>query len=99
MDTVEKEDVNEAMRLMEMSKDSLNTSKDETNRPQDVSDRIFALIREMAGDQKSLKMATIKERCMNRGFKPDQIEDAIDQYEELNVLSVNHSKTKVTFIA
>ncbi|XP_059099226.1 DNA replication licensing factor mcm7-like [Tigriopus californicus] len=99
VDTVEKEDVNEAMRLMEMSKDSLNTQKDETNRPQDVSDRIFALIREMAGEQKSLKMATIKERCMNRGFKPDQIEDAIDQYEELNVLSVNHSKTKVTFIA
>lgn len=31
-DAVEKEDVNEAMRLMEMSKDSLNTSHNMHNR-------------------------------------------------------------------
>ncbi len=31
-DVVEKEDVNEAMRLMEMSKDSLNASLDPDNR-------------------------------------------------------------------
>lgn len=32
MDTVEKEDVNEAMRLMEMSKDSLQTDKSTSTR-------------------------------------------------------------------
>lgn len=32
MDTVEKEDVNEAMRLMEMSKDSLQADKSSTTR-------------------------------------------------------------------
>lgn len=32
MDSVEKEDVNEAMRLMEMSKDSLQTDKSSTTR-------------------------------------------------------------------
>lgn len=32
MDTVEKEDVNEAMRLMEMSKDSLQTDKSSSTR-------------------------------------------------------------------
>ncbi len=31
-EVVEKEDVNEAMRLMEMSKDSLNTTAEHTNR-------------------------------------------------------------------
>lgn len=32
MDTVEKEDVNEAMRLMEMSKDSLQADKSSSTR-------------------------------------------------------------------
>lgn len=32
MDTVEKEDVNEAMRLMEMSKDSLQADKSSNTR-------------------------------------------------------------------
>lgn len=32
MDTVEKEDVNEAMRLMEMSKDSLQADKSSSSR-------------------------------------------------------------------
>ena len=47
VDIVEKEDVQEAMRLMEMSKDSLLGGQDDQiqGRPQATSDRIFALIK------------------------------------------------------
>lgn len=73
VDTVEKEDVNEAMRLMEMSKDSLNHMDERGGRPQTVTDMIFTLIREMAGEERVVKMADILERCTSKGYKPDQV--------------------------
>lgn len=98
VDTVDKDDVNEAMRLMEMSKDSLNLTLEGANRPQAVTDRIYALIREIAEGQRSLKISEIKERCIDKGFTPDQIEEAIEEYEDLNVFSVNQTRTRITFI-
>jgi len=74
VDVVEKEDVNEAMRLMEMSKDSLILGQEELKgRPQSITDKIYAVIREMALNAKTLKIADIKERfeillCLNRNF-------------------------------
>ena len=63
MDIVEKEDVNEAMRLMEMSDDSLVLGQEDSKgRPQSITDKIFAVIREMAQNAKTLKIADIKER-------------------------------------
>lgn len=47
VDTVEKEDVNEAIRLMEMSKDSLLGDKGQTARTQRPADVIFATVREL----------------------------------------------------
>ena len=97
---MEKEDVNEAMRLMEMSKDSLKVSETAGgSRAASVTDRIYAVIRDLAKDVKgnSLKYADVRQRCVDRGFKPDQIEEAIEEYEQLNVFSVNQTKTKITF--
>ncbi|XP_076435363.1 DNA replication licensing factor mcm7-like [Babylonia areolata] len=99
--TVEKDDVNEAMRLMEMSRDSLNTQHDAHTRTQNVTDQIYAVIREMApekGGGKSIKMSDVNEQCLSKGFKPDQIEACIEEYEELNVWQVNSAKTRLTFI-
>ena len=98
VDTVEKEDVKEAMRLMEQSKDSLNDDDKLGGQPQSVIDRIYGVIREMAGDQRTLKISDIKERCMSKGFKPADIEECIDDYENLNIFHVNQSKTKITLV-
>merc|ERR1711884_648372 len=94
VDTVEKEDVNEAMRLMEMSKDSLNHQLENAGRVKSVTDRIYDAIREMlpAGNRSTLKISEIKERCTSKGFKPDQIDECITEYERLNVFLVNDSK-------
>ena len=100
VNTVEKEDVNEAMRLMEMSKDSLNHQLENAGRVKSVTDRIYDAIREMlpAGNRSTLKISEIKERCTSKGFKPDQIDECISEYERLNVFLVNDSKTKITFV-
>ncbi|KAA0197921.1 hypothetical protein HAZT_HAZT004719 [Hyalella azteca] len=98
VDVVEKEDVNEAMRLMEMSKDSLNHMDERAGRAQTVTDKIFTLIREMAGDSKIVKMSDILERCTSKGYKPDQVTECLEEYEELNVWQQNQARTKLTFV-
>ena len=100
VDTVEKEDVNEAMRLMEMSKDTLNQQLENTGRIKSVTDRIYDAIREMlpAGNKSTLKISEIRERCTSKGFKPDQIDECINEYEKLNVFLINDSRTKITFV-
>ena len=64
---VDKEDVNEAMRLMEMSKDSLETSNDGEGRgrAESVTDRIYKLVRDMGEDARTLKIADIRERWVS----------------------------------
>lgn len=97
---VEKSDVAEALRLLEMSKDSLNQTGDQrpTNNVHNTSDRIFAVIRELAGNQKTVKFSEVMDRCTTKGYKPDQVDICIEEYEELNVWQVNQTRTKITFI-
>ncbi|XP_017774890.1 PREDICTED: DNA replication licensing factor Mcm7 [Nicrophorus vespilloides] len=96
---VEKDDVNEAIRLMEMSKDSLNQNVETKGyRPPNVHDKIFGIIREMAGESKTVKLSDIVPKCVGKGYKPHQIDDCIEEYEELNVWQINQTRTKVTFI-
>ncbi|XP_015596721.1 DNA replication licensing factor Mcm7 [Cephus cinctus] len=94
----EKDDVIEAIRLIEMSKSSINHSEAQITRTQTPSDQIFALIRDLAGDHKTVKVSAILERCTSKGFKPDQVDQCIEEYEELNVWQVNQARTQITFI-
>ncbi|XP_066479888.1 DNA replication licensing factor MCM7 isoform X2 [Tiliqua scincoides] len=100
VDVVEKEDVNEAMRLMEMSKDSLLADKGQPSRAHRPSDLIFAAIRELvpAGGSGSIRLAEAEQRCLSKGFTRTQFEAALSEYEELNVWQVNQRRTCLTFV-
>lgn len=96
---VEKDDVVEANRLIEMSKHSINYSETlVTNVQQNPINRIFHLIRDLAGDKKTVKVADILERCTSKGFKPDEVNDCIEEYEALNVWQVNQTRTQITYL-
>ncbi|XP_014472922.1 PREDICTED: DNA replication licensing factor Mcm7 [Dinoponera quadriceps] len=97
-DVVEKDDVAEANRLIEMSKHSINFSEQRTNTQQNPTNRIFHLIRELAGDKKTVKVSDILERCTSKGFKPDPVYKCIEEYEALNVWQVNQTRRLITFI-
>lgn len=99
-DVVEKDDVSEALRLLEMSKDSLNHCGDQRAGVyvQNASDKIFNLVKELAGDKKAVKYGDVVERCLTKGFKPDEVDRCIEEYEELNIWQVNQTRTKITFI-
>lgn len=64
----------------------------------DTSDRIFALIRDLASGRKTVKFSEVMERCVAKGFNPDQLEKCVEEYEELNVWQVNQTRTQITFI-
>ncbi|KAK9503512.1 hypothetical protein O3M35_010055 [Rhynocoris fuscipes] len=97
-DVVEQEDVNEAMRLLEMSKSSLATTRETVNRPQSAIDRIFGVIRELAGSSKTVKLADVRTACAIKGFQPGQIDECLEEYEQLNVWLVNQARTTITFV-
>ncbi|CAH1401536.1 unnamed protein product [Nezara viridula] len=97
-DTVEAEDVSEAMRLLEMSKSSLATTDERSTRPQSAVDRIFNIIRELAGGNKTVKLSEVREACATKGFQVGQVDDCLDEYEQLNVWQVNQARTTITFV-
>lgn len=61
-------------------------------------DRIFNVIRELAGGRTIVKMSDIREYCTSKGFNASQVDECIESYEELNVWQVNQAKTTITFV-
>jgi DNA replication licensing factor MCM7 len=94
-ETVITEDVDEALRLTEVSKASLYA--DDRNRDDHTpSSRIYHLIRAMAasgaaavgdGSRGELDLRRVRERVLAKGFTDDQFEQAIDEYALLDVRS------------
>ena len=46
----------------------------------------------------TIKMADARNRAIARGFTNDQFEEAIEEYEELNVFTVNAARTRLTVV-
>ena len=65
-----------------------------------VTDQIFAAVKEIVTEtgSKSIKVTEIMERCTTKGFKPDQIDECLEEYEDLNVWQINHARTRLTFV-
>jgi len=74
-----------------------------TQRPADV---IFSLVRELATEGATgrggaggvVRMAEAEQRCVSRGFTPAQFQEALEEYEELNVWQVNQARSRITFV-
>lgn len=94
-DTVIVDDVDEALRLIEVSKASLYTD-DPRGRGADMSpaSRIYHLVRAMKesgaaavgdGATGELDLRRVRERVLAKGFTADQFEEAVDEYAMLDV--------------
>jgi DNA replication licensing factor MCM7 len=101
-DVVDKDDINEAMRMMEMSKDTLNPASEQIQRKQRPMDMIFHMIRDMVPPDEdsvaSVRVIEARQRCVAKGYTPDQFDETIEEYESLNVWALNAAKTRLTFI-
>ena len=61
----------------------------------------FLEIREMlppAPAAPTIKMADARNRAIARGFTNDQFEEAVEEYEELDVFTVNAARTRLTVV-
>lgn len=100
-DHVVQDDVDEALRLVEASKDSLNTEANGGNRRQmNASSRIYNLVKSLMESRQclpddadeddedlgvELSMRKVKERVIAKGFTEDQWIKTLDEYLELDV--------------
>lgn len=103
-DEVTPEDVDEALRLIAVSKASLE-NEDHAGIDQTPSSKIYSLIRGMLesgaaavgdGEEGELSMRRIRERVLAKGFTDDQLTMAIDEYGELDVSFLFCSSFAVT---
>ncbi|KAL7275382.1 DNA replication licensing factor MCM7 [Rhizina undulata] len=104
-DFVVTEDVDEALRLIEVSKASLY-EKSDRDADNTVSSKIYNIIRTLAyaggadDDVSSgeLSMRIVRDRVLAKGFTDDQLASAIDEYAALDVWQVAAEGTKLVFI-
>ncbi|XP_058803569.1 DNA replication licensing factor Mcm7 [Phymastichus coffea] len=97
---VDKDDVKEANRLIEASKHSVNYSDMSSGVPKhnEIKSKMYHLISDLAVDGKVIKVSDIMDRCISKGYNPEQINALIEEYEELNIWQVNQGRTKLTLI-
>lgn len=96
-DEVITDDVDEALRLVEVSKASLYDDNKDRRGDQSASTKIFNLIRGMresgaaaTGEGRGeLDMRRVRERVLAKGFTAQQLEAAVDEYASIDV---SHSK-------
>jgi DNA replication licensing factor MCM7 len=92
-DEVITDDVDEALRLVEVSKSSLYDDNRDRRGDQSPSTKIFNLIRGMresgaaaTGEGRGeLDMRRVRERVLAKGFTAQQLESAIDEYASIDV--------------
>jgi DNA replication licensing factor MCM7 len=110
-DYVAREDVDEAIRLTHMSKASLedNDKNKGSNAGggrggvaagEDVMSRIFHILRDYAtaGGTARMELRLAEAMVLRKGFTAQQLQTCIEEYEALDVIQVNQTRTRVHFL-
>jgi DNA replication licensing factor MCM7 len=100
---VEQIDIDEALRLIEVSRSSINEEetgdKNAYFAKNDTIGNIFLIIRDMCNNKnKTAKLAEVERKLINKNLKVTDLELCLEQYSALNVLMLNSDKTEVTLI-
>ncbi|KAI8997384.1 MCM2/3/5 family-domain-containing protein [Pilobolus umbonatus] len=98
-DVVEAMDVNEALRLIDISKSSLADDQGKRNGRQATSPEaaILNLVKELTYEYgNSLPLPVVRQRLALRGYSDTQLESAIHEYSNLNVWQVDNQQ--LTFV-
>ncbi|KAI8592590.1 MCM2/3/5 family-domain-containing protein [Geranomyces variabilis] len=96
-DEVDLADVDEALRLMEVSKASL--MRREEGPAQDPTSVIFELIKAMSKDgegrmRSEISIAKIRERVIGKGYTEDDFAECIETYGDLWMVAANGTKLR-----
>ncbi|RKO87054.1 MCM2/3/5 family-domain-containing protein [Blyttiomyces helicus] len=91
------QDVDEALRLMDVSKASLMDRQEE--REQDPNSVILEIIKSLCRDsngnmKKEISMNIVRERIFQRGYSENDLRDCIEAYQHIWMLASNGSKLR-----
>lgn len=102
MDQVETEDVEEALRIIKVSKNSLYQDTDKKEEDNNPTTKIFTLIKKMLqdnmGDDKSILFDNIVKTVRSRGFTMLQLNNCIQEYSYLNVWHLINEGSILKFV-
>lgn len=101
-DTVVQDDVDEALRLVDSSKQSLYADQDGYRRDMSPSSKIYNLVRALAeagscrvdeddADSSELSIRKVQQRIIAKGFTIDQFQTAIEEYTNLDVSIIRYN--------
>ena len=103
-DEVEQEDVDEALRLIEVSRSSINDEENDNkisyNARGDNISSIFLIIRDMCSNNqdRTVKYADIERKVFSKNFTVIDLEACLQEYSNLNVLLISNDRTEITLL-
>lgn len=97
-DEVVTEDVDEALRLIEVSKASLYDNETSTGTDTTTSSKIYRIIRAASGKNGEVPMRTVRERVLAKGFTEDALVSCVEEYESLDVWQVSENGARLVFV-
>ena len=101
---VEQIDINEALRLIEASRSSINDDENQTkgftNQKTDVMSDIFLIVRNVCSskEDKTVSYKDMERKVLSKGFKLENWNETIEYYSSLGIVYVNSSKSEITLI-
>lgn len=101
--TVTSEDVDEALRLTEVSKSSLYADEEKLREDDSATTKIYQTIRSMAlGDgsrfTKTLSVPELRQRMIAKGYTIEQFMDCVYEYQSINVWQLIDDDQNLMFI-
>ncbi|CAN1186616.1 DNA replication licensing factor MCM7 [Linum perenne] len=98
-ETVAQSDVDEALRLMQMSKFSLYSDERKKSGLDAISD-IYSILRDEAAraDKMDISYADALNWISRKGYNEAQLKECLEEYAALNVWQIHHSTFDIRFI-
>ena len=107
-DKVKQEDVDEALRLVEVSQSSINKKEnkeglstfDGVGKKTDAKSQIYNIVSDLckADKNKTVKIDVIRKKIRLRNFTDKQLENMLQEYVNLSILYVDENHTEVTLL-
>ncbi|CAL9731248.1 DNA replication licensing factor Mcm7p [Monosporozyma unispora] len=101
MDTVETVDVEEALRLIKVSKESLYQDNNKRREDENPTTKIFTIVKKMSQDGVpggTIAYETIVKAIRSRGFTMLQLSNCIQEYSYLNVWHLINEGSELKFV-
>mmetsp|Transcript_13138 Transcript_13138/g.28396 ORF Transcript_13138/g.28396 Transcript_13138/m.28396 type:complete len:914 (-) Transcript_13138:94-2835(-) len=111
-DYVAREDVDEAIRLTHMSKSSLTDHDQGSGDPssssskrkwggEDVTSRIFNIIRDYSTSSRTLRieLKLVEAMVLRKGFTEQQLKQCLEEYQSLDIIQINSTGTHIDLLS